>query len=206
MNFSLFSSYYFPWLYCVDFSVASLYSLFYVTREFHKFLHWGWVVSKTKHSKTKTEACSTQISKTKHPKLETTVGWRTTTLSLAWRKPNQMEATDASAPPNKGPQIHPKVLFQACQLFNWTFLDRKSCIISLAILDTSYLNMHFFSTHTCLAWDNKSTSSFVIFESSVLLQFESLGHWLKYPGKISQWKQMSRLLSFVKKNLERIFT
>ena len=31
---SLFSSYYFPWLYCVDFSVTSLYSLFYVTREF----------------------------------------------------------------------------------------------------------------------------------------------------------------------------
>ena len=28
------------------------------------------VVSKTKHSKTKTEAWSTQISKTKHPKLE----------------------------------------------------------------------------------------------------------------------------------------
>ena len=28
------------------------------------------VVSKTKHSKTKTEAGSTQISKTKHPKLE----------------------------------------------------------------------------------------------------------------------------------------
>ena len=32
------------------------------------------VVSKTKHSKTKTEARSTQISKTKHPKLEITVG------------------------------------------------------------------------------------------------------------------------------------
>ena len=31
----------FPWLYCVDFSVASLYSLFYVTREFHRFLHRG---------------------------------------------------------------------------------------------------------------------------------------------------------------------
>ena len=29
-----------------------------------------WVVSKTKHSKTKTEARSTQISKTKHPNLE----------------------------------------------------------------------------------------------------------------------------------------
>ena len=38
MEFSLFSSYFFPWLYCVDFSVAALYSLFYVTRE----LHWGF--------------------------------------------------------------------------------------------------------------------------------------------------------------------
>ena len=38
------------------------------------------------------------------------------------------------------------------QLFHWTFLDRISCInfnISLAILDTSYLNMHFVGTHTC---------------------------------------------------------
>ena len=33
-------------------------------------LWWNVVVSKTKHSKTKTEARSTQISKTKHPKLE----------------------------------------------------------------------------------------------------------------------------------------
>ena len=32
--------------------------------------HWHPVVSKTKHSKTKTEARSTQNSKTKHPKLE----------------------------------------------------------------------------------------------------------------------------------------
>ena len=31
---------------------------------------WTTVVSKTKHSKTKTEARSTQNSKTKHPKLE----------------------------------------------------------------------------------------------------------------------------------------
>ena len=41
-SFSLFSSYYFPWLYCVDFSMASLYSLFYVTREFQRFLYRGW--------------------------------------------------------------------------------------------------------------------------------------------------------------------
>ena len=43
-SFSLFSSYYFPWLYCVDFSVASLYSLFYVSCEFHRFLHRGWAI------------------------------------------------------------------------------------------------------------------------------------------------------------------
>ena len=36
------TGYYFPWLYCVEFSVASLYSLFYLTREFHRFLHRGW--------------------------------------------------------------------------------------------------------------------------------------------------------------------
>ena len=80
------------------------------------FVVWGtnfcgfrWVVSKTK-----TEARSTQISKMKHPKLEngapktrkrttqnsktkhpnfeSTERWRTRTLSLAWRRPNQVEA------------------------------------------------------------------------------------------------------------------
>ena len=90
-------------------------SLFYVTHEFHRFLHWGWVVLKTKHSKTKTEACSTQISKTKHPKLETTVGWRTATLSLAWCKPNQVEATDVSAPPEVHKSI-PRFYFKPA---NW---------------------------------------------------------------------------------------
>ena len=34
------------------------------------FCMLGMVVSKTKHSNTKTEVRSTQISKTKHPKLE----------------------------------------------------------------------------------------------------------------------------------------
>ena len=43
-SFSLFSSHYFPWLYCVDLSVASLYSLFYVSCEFHRFLHRGWTI------------------------------------------------------------------------------------------------------------------------------------------------------------------
>ena len=41
------------------------------------------------------EALENEDRGTKHPNLETTVGWRTTTLSLAWRKPNQVEAMDA---------------------------------------------------------------------------------------------------------------
>ena len=48
---------------------------------------------------------------------------------------------------SKGPQNPSQGFIRACQLFNWTFLDRIYCInfiISLAILDTSYLNMHFF--------------------------------------------------------------
>ena len=52
---------------------------------------------------------STQNWKTKHPKLETTVGLITTTLRLASLNPNQVEAADASAPP-KVHKIHPKVL------------------------------------------------------------------------------------------------
>ena len=81
------------------------------------------------------EARSTQISKTKHPKLEnedpksrkrSTQNSKTktpksrkrstqnakpvkTTLRLAWRNPNQVEAADAPAPP-KVHKIHPKVL------------------------------------------------------------------------------------------------
>ena len=57
---------------------------------------------------------------------------------------------------SKGRQNPSQGFIKACQLFNWTFLDRISCInfiISrrVAILDTSYLNMHFFfGTHTCL--------------------------------------------------------
>ena len=54
------------------------------------------------------------------------------------------------------------------QLFHWTFLDRISCInfiISLAILDTSYLNMHFFGTHTCLCrLQNCPSADFGVFK------------------------------------------
>ena len=43
---------------------------------------WELAVSKTKHSKTKTEAPSTQISKTKHPKFETCLSFKNTRQSL----------------------------------------------------------------------------------------------------------------------------
>ena len=56
-----------------------------------------------------TQNSKTKHSKTKHPKLETTVGWITTILRLAWRNPNQVEAADVFAPP-KVDKIHPKVL------------------------------------------------------------------------------------------------
>ena len=73
-------------------------------------------ISKTKHPKLENEAPksrkrSTQnsktkhLSKTKHPKLETTVGWTTTILRLAWRNPNQAEAADAFAPPTSTKSI-----------------------------------------------------------------------------------------------------
>ena len=55
---------------------------------------------------------------------------------------------------SKGRQKPSQGFIKACKLFYRTFLDRISCIdfiISLAILDTSYLKMHFFfGTHTCL--------------------------------------------------------
>ena len=55
---------------------------------------------------------------------------------------------------SKGRQNPSQGFIKACKLFNWTFLDRISCInfiISLAMFDTSYLIMHFFfGTHTCL--------------------------------------------------------
>ena len=80
------------------------------------------VVSKTKHLTTRTEVRSTQISKTKHPKLENgapktrkPVRWRTTTLSLAWRKPNQVEAMDASTPPKVHRSIPRSIWFLACR-------------------------------------------------------------------------------------------
>ena len=51
----------------------------------------------------------------KHKRLETTVRWRTTTLSLAWRKPNQVEAMDASTPPKVHRSIPRSIWFLACR-------------------------------------------------------------------------------------------
>ena len=59
----------------------------------------------------------------------------------------------------KGRRNPSQGFMKACQLFNWTFLDRISCInfiISLAILDASYLNMHFFSVHIPVYVDFKT--------------------------------------------------
>ena len=69
---------------------------------------------------------------------------------------------------SKGPQNPSQGFIRACQLFNWTFLDRIYCInfiIGLAILDTSYLNMHFFGTHTCLCrLQNCPSADFGVFK------------------------------------------
>ena len=78
-------------------------------------------ISKTKHPKIENGAPkswkrSTQNSKTrKHPNLETTVGWRTTTLSLAWRKPDQVEVTESSAPPKVHQSIPRSIGLLVCR-------------------------------------------------------------------------------------------
>ena len=64
----------------------------------------------TKHSNLENEApVENEALEKEALKLETTVGWITTILRLAWRNPNQVEAADAFAPP-KVDKIHPKVL------------------------------------------------------------------------------------------------
>ena len=62
---------------------------------------------------------------------------------------------------SKGRQNPSQGFIKACKLFNWTFLDRISCInfiISLAMFDTSYFNMHFFFWYTYMfMWTSKLT-------------------------------------------------
>ena len=86
---------------------------------------------------------------TKHPKLENEAP------KSRKRSMTQSESGGGSGcvQTYKGRQNPSQGFMKACQLYNWKFLDRISCIsfiISLAILDSSYLNMHFFGTHTCL--------------------------------------------------------
>ena len=154
------------------------------------------VVLKMKHLKTKTEAWSTQNSKTNHPNLENE-GPKTrkqSTLSRKRRPQNlkneapkirnhcrfnkcnftsymtQSESGGGSGcvRTSKGPQNLFQGFIKACQRFNSTFLHRISCvnfIISLAILDTSYLNMHFCGTHTCLCrLQNCPSADFGVFK------------------------------------------
>ena len=86
--------------------------------KFHHISLWKRLVSKTKHSKTKTEARSTQNSKTRHPNLENEAPktrnhcrLKNYNLSLAWRKPNRVQACNGCVRTSKRPQIHPKVIF-----------------------------------------------------------------------------------------------
>ena len=106
---------------------------------------------KTRKRSTQDRKRSTQKSKMKHPKLETTVG------CTSCMTQSESGGDSGCVRTSKGPQNPSQGFIKACQLFNWTFLDRISSInfiISLAILDTSYLNMHFFGTHACLFSQN----------------------------------------------------
>ena len=87
----------------------------------------GGVVSKTKHSETKTEARSTQNSKTKHPNLENEAPKtrKRSTLDRK-RRPQNLE--------NEALKTRNYSRFNKC---NFNF------IIGLTILDTSYLNFRY---------------------------------------------------------------
>ena len=58
-------------------------------------------------------------------------------------------------------------------------VDRIYCInfiIGLAILDTSYLNMHFFGTHTCLCrLQNSPSADFGVFNIQVRVSSNTKG-------------------------------
>ena len=104
-----------------------------------------------KHPRSKTKH---PISETKTPKLE--------------NEAPESGGGSGCVRTSKGPQNPSQGLIRACQLLNWTFLDRIYCInffIGLAILDTSYLNMHFFSTYTCLCrLQNCPSADFGVFK------------------------------------------
>ena len=102
------------------------------------------VVSKTKHSKTKTEVRSTQISKRKHPKLENAAPKsrkRSTYRKRSTRKRSTQSESGGDSGcvrTYKGRQNPFQGFMKACQLFNWTLLDRISCI-------------NFITRNTCIA-------------------------------------------------------
>ena len=112
----------------------------------------------TKHPNLESEAPksrkrSTQISKTKHLNLENEAPKTRNHCRLNnYNFTSSMTQSESGGGSgcvrtSKGRQNPFQGFIKACQLFNWTFLDRISSInfiISLAILDTCYLNMHFF--------------------------------------------------------------
>ena len=108
---------------------------------------------------------STLKRSTKHPNLEndapkseTTVGWRTTTLSLAWRKPNRVEEADAS-----------NCLTERCRFFSsfgqfWPFWSEIGYGMCSLVLNGAYV----LEEATSSALDNKIIS-LLIFTPTVYL-------------------------------------
>ena len=120
---------------------------------------WSPRKRRPKHEAPKTQKWNTQNLKTKHPNLENEAPKTRNHCRLNnYNFMSCMMQSESGGGSGfvctcEGPQNPSQGFIKACKLFNWTFLDRISCInfiTSLAILDTSYLNMHFFSTHTCL--------------------------------------------------------
>ena len=70
---------------------------------------------------------------------------------------------------SKGPQNPFQGFIRACQLFNWTFLDRIYCInfiIGLAILDTLFTLTCIFSVHRHVYVDFKTVRQQILAYSS----------------------------------------
>ena len=106
------------------------------------------------------EALENEDRSTKHPNLENEVPKTRNHCRLNnYNFTSSMTQSESgggsgSVRTSKGRQNPSQGFIKACQLFNWTFLDRISCInfiisLRVAIIDTSYLNMHFlFGTYT----------------------------------------------------------
>ena len=125
-----------------------------------------------KNSSFENEALKNEDRSTKHPNFENEAP-KSRKWSTYWKRSTQKRSTQNLKPlyveltynftssmtqsesgggsgyirTYKGRQNPSQGFMKACQLFNWTFLDRISCInfiIIPAILDASYHNMHFF--------------------------------------------------------------